>query len=100
MTFVCMSRCRSHHNLCILQFDYERIRTLRDNPSLAKRRIEQSRQAVVAAATEGAWRAANPGQIAAWKPELIEQRRLRKEMDHERKLREQLGHEVESAAES
>ena len=80
MTFVAMSRCPSYKNIYIHQpFVYDRVALLHQQKGLAERRIEQAHQTVVAGITEGLLRANNQDQIAAWVPQLIEQRRLMRE---------------------
>ena len=77
MTFVAMSRCPDHKNICNQPFAFDRVSHLFEQKGLAPRRIEQARQVAVAEATENAWRAANHEQIVEWAPQLLEQRRLR-----------------------
>jgi hypothetical protein len=83
MTFVCMSRCKSHHNLCIRPFAYDRISGIGDNPTIAARRIEQARQTEAAGITENAWRQENPEEILAWRAEFEEKRRLKEITDRQ-----------------
>jgi hypothetical protein len=78
-----MSRCKSHHNLCIRPFPYSRIAGIGDNPTLAARRVEQARQTEAAGITENTWRQENPEEILAWRAEFEEKRRLKEIRDRQ-----------------
>jgi hypothetical protein len=76
LTFVALSRCPTHKNICVEPFPYDRVSELFKAPSQIARRLEQAILYRAARATDEGWRAANIEEHASWLPELAEKKRL------------------------
>jgi hypothetical protein len=77
LTFVALSRCPNHKNICVEPFAYDRVSELFKAPSQIARRQEQAKLDQVAVSTEEAWSTANSTEYNSWLPELAEKKRLR-----------------------